>query len=157
MKKIKIISGAGFLWLLILYLCFEIGCLLLCYFADVEPLIEHILLTLVSIAFGITLLVTNRVVTIVTYDPEKEIVTRRGLFLGFYRELRVADIKRTEVRMMPKEQEYILLIEKEMPYFDSWSPEMPIRVPNTAKGRAFVANFIVFGSDAMGDADRSSG
>jgi hypothetical protein len=91
------------------------------------------------------LLVFNRLVTIVTYDPEKEIITRRGLFGGFHKELCIADILRTEVRMIPKEQEYILLIDKEMPYFDSLSPDMPIRIPNTTKGRSFVALF--YGSE----------
>ena len=88
------------------------------------------------------LVVFNRIVTIVTYDPEKKIITRRGFLGGFYRELWITDIIRTEVRMIPKEQEYILLIDKdEKDYFNSLSPDMPIRVPNTTKGRAFVANF----------------
>ena len=87
-------------------------------------------------------MLSNRIVTIVTYDPEKGIVTRRGLFWGFHRELLVVDIIRTEIRMIPKEQEYILLLEKEENQcFDSLSTGMPIRVPNNAKGRDFVAKF----------------
>ena len=142
MKKIKILSGANYLFVPILYLCLEICCLLLFFFANAENALKYTLLALVSIMFAIVLILTNRIVTIVTYDPEKKTVTRRGLFGGFHRELPVVDIIRTEVRMIPREQEYILLLDKEEHlYFDSLSSHMPIRVPNNVKGRDFVAKF----------------
>ena len=142
MKKIKILSGAKFLFVSILDLCLEICCLLLFFFANAENALKYTLLALVSIVFVIMLILTNRIVTIVTYDPDKETVTRRGLFWGFHRELPVVDIIRTEIRMIPKEQEYILLLDKEEnQYFDSLSSDMPIRVPNNVKGRDFVAKF----------------
>lgn len=140
----KILSGPMFmLFLLILYLCGEIGCVLLCIFADTEKMLLYGLLVIWSIMFSIVLLVANRTITIVTYDLKRELVTRRGLFWGFYREVRVADIVRTEVRRIPKEQEYIFLLEKNVEHnlYDSLSPDMPIRVLNTAKGRAFVEFF----------------
>ena len=105
---------------------------------------------------AIMLIIFNRIVTIITYDPEKEIVARRGLFWGFRKELRIADIIRTEVRKISKEQEYILLIDKETPYFNSLSPDMPIRVPNTAKGRAFVAGFLMSSSTEIDDTEQFS-
>lgn len=142
MKKIKILSGAFGLFLLIFYLCIEIGCLLICLFADIEKMLSYAALVFWSIMFCIMLFLTNRTVTIVTYDPKREVVTRRGLFGGYHREVRVSNIIRTEIRMIPKEQEYILLVDEEdNQCFDSLSPNMPIRVPNTAKGRAFVALF----------------
>ena len=105
---------------------------------------------------AIMLIIFNRIVTIVTYDPTKESIYRKGLFWGFRKELRIADIIRTEVRKIPKEQEYILLIDKEMPYYNSLSPDMPIRIPNTAKGRAFVAEFLLSSSTEIGDTEQSS-
>ena len=140
MKKLRILSGASCLLLLFYSLCIEVACLLLCFFVSTAP--AYVLLVFWGIVYSIMLVVFNRIITIVTYDPEKEIITRRGFLGGFYRELWIADIIRTEVRMIPKEQEYILLIDKdEKDYFNSLSPDMPIRVPNTTKGRAFVANF----------------
>ena len=100
---------------------------------------------------ALMLIIFNRIVTIVTYDPPKKSIYRRGLFWGFRKELRIADIIRTEVRKISKEQEYILLIDKEMPYLNSLSPDMPIRVPNTVKGRAFVADFLLSSSTEIGD------
>ena len=122
---------------MVFYLCVEIGCVLLCCFANVT----YILLVFWTIMCAIMLIIFNRIVTLVTYDTQKKIVFRRGLFWGFHKELQVADIIRTEVRKISKDQEYILLIDKEMPYYNSLSPEMPIRIPNTAKGRSFVAKF----------------
>lgn len=138
---------------MVFFLCVEVGCILLCTLAD----ITCILLIFWSILCVIMLIVFNRIVTIVTYDPEKKIVSRRGLLGGFRRELRVADIIRTEVRKIPNEQEYILLIDKESPCYDSLSPNMPIRVPNTAKGRAFVTAFFVPNSAVTGDTTQTSG
>lgn len=141
MKKNQILSGASYLFLPILYLCLELGCVVLCCVV-VENLAKYILLTLISVGFGMTLILSNRIVTIVTFDPEKRIVSRRGLFGGFYRELNVDDIIKTEVLMIPKEQEFILLIDRDTdPRFESISANTPIRVPNTAKGRAFIALF----------------
>lgn len=137
MKESKILSGSSSLPLLLFYLSVEIGCVLLCCLADVT----YILLVFWTIMCAIMLVIFNRIVTIVTYNSQKKMVFRRGLFLGFHKELRVADIIRTEVRKISKEQEYILLIDKEIPYYNSLSPEMPIRIPNTAKGRSFVAKF----------------
>lgn len=123
-------------------LCLELGCLLLCFFTEVENALKYTLLVIISLAFAVALFAANRIVTVVTYDAEKKLVTRRGLFGGFRRELLTANLLRTEVRMIPKEQEYILLLcEGENECFDSLSPAMPIRVPNNAKGRAFVAQF----------------
>lgn len=139
MKKQKILSGSSSLLLIVFILCVEIGCILLCTLAD----ITYILLIFWSIMCVIVLIVFNRIVTIVTYDPQKKIVSRRGLLGGFHKELRVADIIRTEVRKISREQEYILLIDNETPYFDSLCSNMPIRVPNTAKGRAFVTEILV--------------
>ena len=137
MKK-SILSGASCLILPIIYLFFEIGCLVLCYFYE----LAFPLLIIISIGFVATLILSSRIVTIVTYDPEKETVSRRGLFGGFHRELKVADIVRAEIVMIPKEQEYILLIDNNQDqHFDSWLPSMPIRVPNNEKGREFVAEF----------------
>lgn len=142
MKKIKILSGSSYLFLMICIHCIELGSILLCLWFGEEYTLTYVLLILCSIMYGLMLFVSNRIMTVVTYDPEKGIVSRRGFLGGFYRELRVANIIRTEIRRIPKEQEYILLIDKEdAEYYDSLSPNMPIRVPNTAKGRAFVANF----------------
>lgn len=142
MKKNQILSGANYLFLPILYLCLELGCVLLCSFVIVENALKYTLLALVSVGFIMTMIVSNRIVTIVTFDPEKKIVTRRGLFWGFCRELRVDDIIRTEVLTIPKESEYIFLIDKDMdPCFESLSANTPIRLPNSAKGRAFIALF----------------
>lgn len=151
MKK-RIISGSSSLLLLSSYLLVEIGCVLLCCLADVT----YILLVFWSVVFAFVLIVYNRIVTIVTYDFEKKLVARRGLLWGFHKEVRVADIIRTEVRMIPKEQEYILLIDNEVDCIESLSPDMPIRVPNTAKGRAFVAKFWVQSSDVVGETGQSS-
>ena len=137
MKKTHIISGASSLLLLVHYLVVEIACVLLCAMADVP----YMLLIFWSIACILALGVYNRIITIVTYDPGRDVVTRRGLLWGFRKEIHISDIIRTEVRMIPKEQEYILLIDKEQPCFDSLSPDMPIRVPNTEKGKAFVGSF----------------
>ena len=147
MKKSKILSGSSSLPLLVFYLCVEIGCVLLCCFANVT----YILLAFWTIMCVLMLLIFNRIVTIVTYDPSKKSIYRRGLFWGFRKELRIADIIRTEVRKISKEQEYILLIDKEMPYLNSLSPDMPIRVPNTVKGRAFVADLLLSSSTEIGD------
>ena len=137
MKK-TILSGASFLFLPIIYLCLEIGCLILCHFYE----LGFPLLIIISIGFVATLILSSRIVTIVTYDPEKVTVSRRGLFGGFHRKLMVCDIIRTEIVMIPKEQEYILLIDNNQDqHFDSWMPNMPIRVPNNEKGREFVAEF----------------
>lgn len=143
MKKITILSGTGFsIFLLFFYLCGEVGCFLLCLLANVEPILSYTLLGFWSAMLTIVLLLTNRTTTIVAYDPEAKMVTRRGLFWGFRRELRIADLLRAEVRMIPKEGEYILLIDRiEDLSLDSMSSKMPIRVPNTLKGRAFVSNF----------------
>ena len=136
MKK-TILSGS--LFLLILFLCFEVGCILLCFFFKEA----WMLLILCSLVLGVVLIASNRWTTIVTYDPEKETVTRRGLFWGFHRELRVADIIRTEVVSLYRDGEYILLIDKEKNnnLYESLSSKTPIRIPNTAKGREFVASF----------------
>ena len=141
MKKTKILSGASSL-IILLYISFiEVGLIVLCSFYN--RVLAYIGLAVWSVYCIAAYVVYNRIVTIVTYDPEKEIVTRRGFLGGFYRELRVADIIRTEIRMIHLEQEYILLIDKEVPpYVGSLSRDMPIRVPNTEKGRAFIANFI---------------
>jgi hypothetical protein len=137
MKK-TILSGASFLFLPIMYLCLEVGCLVLCYFHEWA----YLLLIIISIGLVTTLILSSRIVTIVTYDSEKETVSRRGLFGGFYREIMVSDMIRAEIVMIPKEQEYILLIDNNQDqHFDSWLPSMPIRVPNNAKGREFVAAF----------------
>ena len=152
MNKAKILSGSSSVPLLVFYLCVEIGCVMLCCFAKVT----YILLAFWTIMCAIMLIIFNRIVTIITYDPEKEIVARRGLFWGFRKELRIADIIRTEVRKISKEQEYILLIDKETPYFNSLSPDMPIRVPNTAKGRAFVADFLMSSSTEIDDTEQFS-
>ena len=142
MKKVKILSGSSYLFLMICIHCIELGSILLCLWFGEEYTLTYVLLILCSIMYGLMLFVSNRIMTIVTYDPEKGIVSRRGFLGGFHRELCVANIIRTEIRRIPKEQEYILLIDKEdAEYYDSLSPNMPIRVPNTAKGRAFVANF----------------
>jgi len=144
MKKIKILSGAFGLFYLAFYLCIEVGCLLTCFFVDMEKALSYAVLIFWSIILGLGFLLFNRIVTIVTYDPKNEVVTRRGFFGGFHRELRVSNIIRTEVRMIPKEQEYLLLLDEEdNQCFDSLSPNMPIRVPNTAKGREFVAHFYI--------------
>lgn len=152
MKK-TILSGS--LFLLILFLCFEIGCILLCFFFKEAC----VLLFFWTCLLGAVLAASNRLAPIVTYDPEKETVTRRGLFWGFHREIRVADIVRTEIRFFYREGEYILLIGKEENYnlYESLSPNMPIRVPNTAKGREFVALFYNMGSDVVGDSSDPPG
>ena len=140
MKKVKIISGATMIPLLICFWGIEMGCLVLCLLA--KNVAMYILLSLWSIMLCIIMVVTNRTITIVTYDPEKGIVTRRGIWGGFHRELRITDIIRTEVLMIPKEQEYILLIDRDTdPRFESLSANTPIRVPNNARGRSFVALF----------------
>ena len=154
MKK-TILSGLSSLLFLFYCLCIEIGCILLCCFMDEAHIdLAHVLLAFCSVACVAVLLLYNRIVTIVTYDPEKEIVSRRGLIWGFRRELRVSQILRTEVRMIPKEQEYILLLDREVPlHVGSLSPEMPIRIPNTAKGRAFLALFWPFDGNTASRAD----
>ncbi len=140
MKKLRILSGTSCLLLLFYSLFIEIACLLLCFFVGTTP--AYVLFVFWSIVYSIMLVVFNRIITIVTYNPEKKIITRRGFLGGFYQELRIADIIRTEVRMIPKEQEYIFLIDTDKKdYFNSLSLDTPIRVPNTTKGRAFVANF----------------
>ena len=140
MKKVKIISGATMIPLLICFWGIEMGCLVLCLLA--KNVAMYILLSLWSIMLCIIMVVTNRTITIVTYDPEKGIVTRRGIWGGFHRELQVADIIRTEVLMIPKEQEYIFLIDRDTdPRYESLSANTPIRVPNNARGRSFVALF----------------
>lgn len=146
MKKVKIFSGAAMVPLLICYLSIEIGCLALCF--SVKSISAYFLLTFWSIMLVIILLVANRAVTIVTYDPKNKIVTRRGFLGGFHRELLVTDIIRTEIRKIPKEQEFILLLDhEESDCFDSLSIDMPIRVPNTVKGRDFVSLFYNHRSD----------
>ena len=140
MKKVKIFSGAATVPLLICFWGIEIGCLILCLLA--KNVAVYILFALWSIMLCAMMLLTNRTMTIITYDPENGIVTRRGIWGGFHRELRVADIIRTEVLMIPKEQEYIFLIDRDTdPRFESLSANTPIRVPNNAKGRSFVALF----------------
>lgn len=143
MKKIKILSGSAFsIFLLVFYLCVEVGCFLLCLLTNAEPILSYSLLGLWSVMLTLVLMLSNRTTTIVTYDPEAKIVTRRGLFWGFRRELRIADLLRVEIQMIPKEGEYILLIDRsEDISLDSMSSKMPIRVPNTPKGIAFVSNF----------------
>ena len=143
MKPIKILSGTSILFVLFLSVLMEIGVILLCIFTPSSLFIPSLVAaTIFSIGFILMLIVSNRAVTIVAYHPEKEIVTSRGLLGGFYRELSVANIVRTEVRFISKEEEYILLLDKEdNQCFDSLSPDMPIRVPNTTKGRAFIASF----------------
>lgn len=145
MTKTKILSGASSLPLLLYISCIEVGIVVLCSFwGD----ITYILLVVWSVFCIATHIVFNRIVTIVAYDPENAVVTRRGLWGGYRRELQVADIIRTEIRTIPYEGEYILLIDKEAPpYVRSLSRDMPICIPNTAKGRAFVASFMTSGSN----------
>ncbi len=146
MKKIKILSGSAFtIFLLVFYLCGEVGCFLLCLLTNVEPILSCMLLGLWSVMLALVLLLTNRTTTIVTYDPKTKMVTRRGLFWGFRSELQIADLVRVEVQTIPKEREYILLIDRREEHsLDSMSAKMPIRVPNTPKGRAFVSNFYAY-------------
>lgn len=135
--KQTILSGS--LFLPIFFVCFEIGCILLCvFFCE-----AYVLLVLATVLLCVVLAAANRLTTIVSYDPIKETVTRRGLLWGFRLELRIADIVRTETRFFYREGEYILLIDKRERHnlYEGLSPDMPIRVPNTAKGRAFVALF----------------
>lgn len=139
MKKARILSGTGFLFIPVIYLFIELAIMVLCFFAQ-EILV---LLAFFSLLFVLVFILTNRMVTIVIYDAENKTVTRKGLFGGFRREVRVADIVRTELRFYYREGEYILLIDKSenQNLYESLSRNMPIRVPNTAKGREFVALF----------------
>ena len=95
MQKMKILSEAKLLFIPGMCLCYEVAGILLCCYADVEKMLAHTLMTILSVMLCAAFLLANRRVTVVVFNPEKEIVTRRGLFVGFYREIRIADINRS--------------------------------------------------------------
>lgn len=89
----------------------------------------------------LTVCILNRAGCKVIYDPDKNMLYRKGLWWGYNYQLKVEEIKEIVIVFLPREDIYYVLLDSVNTKYEGWSKKSYIKLRETKENQIFIRQF----------------